>query len=185
MLKSSNLVIGGLVIWTSHGGLRRHIHGFFGKDATSNDLKDRVGHMGDLLYYYAIIATFLAILITFLKGLQTKLPKIENYTPTMASLKELLLDETQYLVIFTGIYVYLIYNDSSISFIIIVGLKNKQIVLFPYWFLLTIALEVIGRALTKLSGDRIIFTRAAFYLYSSMIIMMLSQIMGYQPFKLI
>ena len=57
--------------------------------------------------------------------------------------------------------------------------------LFPFWFLVTICLEVIGRALTSLSGNKIVFTKAAFYLYFMMIVMMLAQILGYQPFKYI
>ena len=65
------------------------------------------------------------------------------------------------------------------------GLKNKQIVLFPYWFLVTIILEVVGRALTAIASRKIIFTRAAFLLYSALIVVMLGQIAGYKPLKFI
>ena len=61
--------IGGFIFWTVHGGLRKHISELFGKDATSDDMKDRVGHMGDLFYYYAVVATFLFVLVTTLKAL--------------------------------------------------------------------------------------------------------------------
>ena len=106
-------------MWTSHGGLRKHITGLFGTDATSTDLKHQVGHMGDLFYYYAIIATFLFVVVSLLKALQVRLvPKLEKVLPNMQDIKELLLDETHSLIIFMGIYVYLIYNSGSIFYII-------------------------------------------------------------------
>jgi hypothetical protein len=105
-----------LVIWVSHGGLRKNVLKLFGSDATSSDLKDRVGHMSDLLYYYAFIATALTIVISFLKMLPGKLfETLQSYLPTHDSLLQLLLNEIHRLIIFGGIYVYLIYNDGSIS----------------------------------------------------------------------
>jgi hypothetical protein len=64
-----------------------------------------------------------------------------------------------------------------------VGLKNKHIVLFPFWFLVTIALRILGRSLTALANQKLIFTRAAFYLYSALIAMMLAHIFGYRPLQ--
>ena len=73
---------------------------------------------------------------------------------------------------------YLIYNDGM-------GLKNKQIVLFPFWFLLTIGLEIIGKALTAAVARKVDFTSAAYYLNIFTVALMLAQIFGYQPFKYI
>lgn len=75
------------MIWASHGGLRKNVLELFGHDATSSDLKDRVGHMSDLLYYYALIATALTIVISFLKMLPGKwFDTLKSYLPTHDSL---------------------------------------------------------------------------------------------------
>lgn len=63
------------------------------------------------------------------------------------------------------------------------GLKNNQIVLFPFWFLVTIGLEIIGRALTAVASHKVVFTSAAYYLNLATVGLMLGQVFGYQPFK--
>jgi hypothetical protein len=86
----------------------------FGSDATSSDLKDRVGHISDLIYYYALIAISLSIAVLLFRGVVARLlPKIEQYLPSSIEVKEFLLEQIHSLVIFAGIYVYLIYNDGS------------------------------------------------------------------------
>lgn len=77
-------------------------------------MKDQVGHMSDLLYYYAIIATILTIVTSLLKVLPERFfPKIHEVLPTMSPLLNLLLGLIHYLVIFAGIYVYIIHKKGS------------------------------------------------------------------------
>jgi hypothetical protein len=64
-----------------------------------------------------------------------------------------------------------------------VGLKNNQLVLFPFWFLVAIGLDLIGRALTAVSPKNLIFTGAANYLNVAVLGLMLTQIFGYRPFS--
>ena len=63
------------------------------------------------------------------------------------------------------------------------GLKNNQIVLFPFWFLVAIGLNIIGRALSAVSPKNLIFTGAADYLNVAVLGLMLAQIFGYRPFS--
>ncbi len=80
-----------MVIWASHGGLRKSILKLFGSDASSEDLKDRVGHISDLLYYYALLATALTIIIFLLKLVPGKIfAKLHDILPNTDGLLELL-----------------------------------------------------------------------------------------------
>jgi len=64
-----------------------------------------------------------------------------------------------------------------------VGLKNNQLVLFPFWFLVAIALHILGKALNAVSPKNIVFTGASNYLNVAVLGLMLAQIFGYRPFK--
>jgi len=64
-----------------------------------------------------------------------------------------------------------------------VGLKNNQLVLFPFWFLIAIVLHLIGRALTAVTPKNVMFSGASNYLYTAVLGLMLAQIFGYKPFS--
>lgn len=100
------------VYWTSHGGLKKDILGLFGKGASSNNPNDQVEHVGDILYYYAIISTILAVIVAALKLVPTKLwPQLHNVLPSIPRVLDLMLELVQQLVIFAGLYVYLLHED--------------------------------------------------------------------------
>lgn len=71
--------------------------------------------MSDLIYYYAWIGTGLSIILSLLRLLPVKwFSKLHEMLPTTADLLRILMDKIHSLIIFAGIYVYIIYNDGSI-----------------------------------------------------------------------
>jgi hypothetical protein len=129
------LGVGLFVFWTSHGGLRKEILSLFGSDASSSDLRDQVGHVSDLLYYYAIIATALTIIISLLKVLPGRLfTKLHEILPNVNDVVQMMLDLIHYLIIFSGVYVYLIHKQGSNCCVIKVDLKIISLCYSPFGF---------------------------------------------------
>jgi hypothetical protein len=56
-------------------------------------------------------------------------------------------------------------------------------VLFPFWFLVTIGLQIVGRVLAAVGPKKLVFSSAATYLNIITLGLMLGQIFGYKPFS--
>jgi hypothetical protein len=67
----------------------------------------------------------------------------------------------------------------------IVGLKRSKLVLFPFWFLISKVLTILGNLLTKLVQKQLNFSNLGFILNWATNLIMISQILSYRPFELI
>ena len=90
----------------------------------------------------------------------------------------------QNLVIFLGIYIYLLHRDGGNHKIYAAGLKKQKLLLFPFWFLITIVLDTLGKAVSAVQA-KVNGSGAGFYLRVISYCLMLGQLAGYKPFSFI
>jgi len=137
------------------------------------------------LYYYAVLLTGLIFITGLLYALSRFITKLAEVMPSVHNFLNLMFELIKELVIFGGIYAFLLHDDGSSFSFNLGGLKNNQLILLPFWFLVTICLHVLGKGLTAVAPRKLNFSSAAFYLKTVTIGVMLAQSFGYAPFKLI
>lgn len=64
------------------------------------------------------------------------------------------------------------------------GLKRQKVLLFPFWYLVTIGLDLLGQVASSFQKT-VSLSSASLYLKIVGVALMLAQIAGYKPFALI
>ena len=120
------------MIWTSNGGLRSEIKSFFELETNSDGLQNRVGHTGNIIFYYAIFAGAVAVALPLLHWISSFIPKLAQWLPDYPQVWDWLLQLVQHLLIFLGIYVYLLHKDGGINGIMQRVSSSKRSSFFPF-----------------------------------------------------
>jgi hypothetical protein len=58
-------------------------------------------------------------------------------------------------------------------------------VLLPFWFLAAVSLSLVGKLITGLLQNKYHFYNLSFYLHTYLKVVMVGQVLGYNPFKII
>jgi hypothetical protein len=104
------------VFWTSHGGLKAEISSLFHRQGTSENLRDQVGHIGDILYFCSEFVAAITVILAILHLSARHFSKLTSFLPTFEQTLGLFLDLVHHLIIFVCIYTFLLHKDGGNSF---------------------------------------------------------------------
>lgn len=76
-------------------------------------LHNKVDHGGDLLFYYAILAGAVVCALAILQWVAKWSPRLSAWLPEFPRVLEWLLEVVQQLIIFLGIYMYLLHRGGG------------------------------------------------------------------------
>ena len=102
------------VWWTSHGSLKSEVTRLFGKIALHDSVAERAGHIGDLLFYFSIIVFVILLAYTLMRLGPAKLNlTIAGWLPNLKDLESTLREMLQQLIVFLGVYIYLLHLNGG------------------------------------------------------------------------
>jgi hypothetical protein len=157
--------------------LRSEITTLFDLDSGVDGLRKKVGHSGDIIFYFAVFAGAVAGAMVLLHWIGRFQPKVVQWLPDYSQVLGWLLELVQHLIIFLGIYVFLLHKDGA-------GLKKQKVLLFPFWYLVTIGLDLLGKVASSFQKT-VSLSSAGLYLKIVGVGLILAQIAGYRPFTYI